>query len=424
MDGDPSPTPLPLQFQLLYNWEASAKNDALLKNKTRMYPAFKAELNHVPIYRLIDYEFENHYISAGQLWRASGLTVTEGLFLFKLMHSDYEVDFLVPGFPFCDIWVDVAKAKTMARTLGVDVELQQLLADMPVFSSDNPARCEIVHNWKVDSIPNALYSTRALLESEFNTVDPLNGNQKIRTQISRSKQSGLVMKDRLETGLMRWQIWAYERFLDNGNNENESVNHVEEHNAMWDVLQGLLCDLQTIVRQGAELRECRVLSDNMMVGNMALKREFLGQSRSLQNVYIAVMAEKIYNEIELVVSRKAVTDPVMDKDSEPAVVETIVRETHPASSTMSSKTDMNGVGGDSQMMLHDRMDALEQELYRIKRKMRKKSDSMYLKQQELLHQITALEAWKTRNEKSRKSERVWMLVLMISIFFGIWSTYN
>ncbi|KAF7721141.1 hypothetical protein EC973_005364 [Apophysomyces ossiformis] len=465
MEDDSLPTPLPLQFQLLYNWEASAKHDALLKNKTRMYPAFKVELNQVPIYRLIDYEFETHYISAGQLWKACGLTTTEGLFLFKLKHSDYEVDFLVPNFPFCDIWVDLARARAMASTLGVDVELQPFLEEMPVFSSDNPPRSEIVHNWKVESIPDASYSTRALLESEFTAVDPLPNNQKIRTQISRAKQPGLTMKDRLETGLTRWQIAAYERFLEEEETKDsqekqeqvqeqqqqqamgEWIDHLrEEHDATWDVLQGLLCDLQTILREGTDLRESRVLSDNMMVGNMALKREYLGQSRSVQHVYLAVMAEKIYNEIGLVAKKSSSNDkrkgadPILYGASAASasasgpiptserlvgthhnhVSSSMIKEKQkpqPGSSTLSSKSETDhAVEGDPQMMLHDRMDALEQELYRTKRRMRKKSDSMHLKQQELQHQITALETWKARNERSRKSERVWMLMLMLSIF--------
>ncbi|CAO3640738.1 unnamed protein product [Cunninghamella blakesleeana] len=98
--------------------------DLLLQNKIQMYAAFQVNLNNTSIYRLIDHSLTEHqhcehWVSAGQLWKACGLTITEGLFLFQLSSSDYQLDFLHQHFPYHDIWVSVTSARSMATTLGV-----------------------------------------------------------------------------------------------------------------------------------------------------------------------------------------------------------------------------------------------------------------------------------------------------------------
>ncbi|CAO3598733.1 unnamed protein product [Absidia cylindrospora] len=111
-----------------------------------MYAAFEVTLNHTPIYRLIDatlasttmtlnqveqqYHYQHqhqHWISAGQLWKACGLTLIEGLFLFELASSQYHLDFLQPSFPYTDIWVPLGLARSMATTLGVIEDLAWFL---------------------------------------------------------------------------------------------------------------------------------------------------------------------------------------------------------------------------------------------------------------------------------------------------------
>ncbi|KAI9277368.1 hypothetical protein BY458DRAFT_504761 [Sporodiniella umbellata] len=358
---------LPLQFQLMFNWQTEETGH-------RMFPAFKAELNEVPIYRLIHRDFEHHYMSAGQLFQACGLTLTEGFFLFDLKREDFRVDFEDGLFPFCDIWVQLEPARRMARALGVQDELGRLLhTDLDgCYSMDS--QYQMMHNWTVPSIPHLQYSTRALLESRFEQVEKI--NTKIRTQIHRGQQQGIVMKDRTQNGLVRWQVNAYEEFL------NQTV--VEEcSDSIWDTLQGLLFDLQTQSRSGAP-RE-RVLSDSMMIGNMPLKRDYLNGNSVLQNIYIAVMIEKMMHEM----TRK---------------------ENH---SMAPSLIEPNGA--ESNILFHDRLDLFEQDLYRFKKKAKKSWEELELEQQALRQQLNELSTWKIKNEKNRKSERIWILLFILSL---------
>jgi hypothetical protein len=407
--------PIPLQFQLLFNWEIEATQEAILKHKTRMYPTFKVDLNNTPIYRLIHHEFERHFISAGQLFKACGLTLTEGFFLFDLKLSDFEVDFLISQFPYSDIWVNVEQARVMAMALGVEYELGLLLNDEldPCYSSDNTSRNEIMHNWIIPSIPNLQYSTRALLETTFDSVELLTpSNRKIRTQISRSKQSGMVMKDRTESGLVRWQVWAYEQFLQQNQQQSELNPMLDGSGAVWDTLQGILCDLQTLGRGGQVTT--RVLSDNMMLGNMPLKKEYLGHSLLLQQLYIAVMTEKIMNELNRV-SANQIEEPAIFKQQSPSSSSILEGVT----TTTTTNTNNPCATNDNNMLFHDRMDLLEQELYRVKRRAKKKLEEIQLYQEELTQQLGELSKWKLESDRARKSERVWMLMVFLSVLLGV-----
>lgn len=439
--------PILLQFQLLFNGDVETAQEVNYKQKTRMYPTFKVELNSTPIYRLIHYEFERHFISAGQLFKACGLTLTEGFFLFELKLSEFEVDFLISQFPYCDIWVSVEQGRAMALGLGVEFELGLFLSEEldECYSSDNMSRNEIMHNWIVPSIPNLQYSTRALLETSFETVELLEPpNRKIRTQISRSnKQTGMVMKDRAESGLVRWQVWAYEQFLQQQQqqqNEGEdaaSPPSLDRSGAVWDTLQGLLSDLQTLSRRG-QVTSGRVLSDNMMVGNMPLKKEYLGHSLLLQQLYIAVMVEKIVNELNRVSNTLNVVNAVnvVDAASTTNIKEqtVIVNKKMDITSPSPSSLVDGGIGAttntstttpnhpsDNNMLFHDRMDLLEQELYRVKRRSKKKFEEYQLYQDDLTQQINELNSWKSQSDRVRKSERVWMLMLMFCVIFGVFS---
>ncbi|CAO3633819.1 unnamed protein product [Mucor fragilis] len=434
------PHALPLQFQLLFNWEIESTPDALLKHRTRMYPTFKVDLNKTPIYRLIHHEFERHYISAGQLFKANGITLTEGLFLFDLKMTDFEVDFLIAQFPYCDIWVSVDQARHMALALGIEHELGLLLGEEidACFSSDNISRNEMMHNWIVPTIPHLQYSTRALIETTFEAVDMLEpSNRKIRTQISRSKQKGMMMKDRTESGLVRWQVWAYEQFLQqNAVQDQQPVLPIlDRSGSVWDALQGILSDLQNLTREAshsAVTTNARVLSDNMMVGNMPLKKEYLNQSLLLQQLYTAVMAEKIMNEIEhLTATRHAdghhneqlnttrqETSNASSQQQEEAKENGVTNTVSTATTTATSTANRNGTNN---MLFHDRMDLIEQELYRVKRKSKKRMEEMELSQQEFISQLNDFKQWKMESERKRKSERVWIFSICIVIYLVIYT---
>jgi hypothetical protein len=425
--------PIPLQFQLLFNWEVdTTSEESIYKNKSRMYPTFKVELNNTPIYRLIHHEFERHFISAGQLFKSCGLTLTEGFFLFELKLSEFEVDFLISQFPYCDIWVSVEQAKSMALALGVEYELSLLLGEElnECYTTDNMNRNEMMHNWIVPSIPNLQYSTRALLETSFHTVEILQTNRKIRTQIARldNPQKGMVMKDRTENGLVRWQVWAYEQFLQNQTSPSISEPLLDRSGAVWDSLQGILYDLQTLSRKGQlSNTNPRVLSDNMMVGNMPLKKEYLGHSLLLQQLYIAVMVEKIMNELNrvFIVSDKSNSQEVVVEKQQTNNNDLI----SPSSSSIVGATTTTGTTADTlniprtttdnNMLFHDRMDLLEQELYRVKRRAKKKFEEIQFNQDDLIQQINELNDWKINSKRARKSERVWMLMMALCVIFGV-----
>lgn len=422
--------PIPLQFQLLYNWEIETTQEVILKHKTRMYPTFKVDLNNTPIYRLIHHEFERHFISAGQLFKATGLTLTEGFFLFDLKLVEFEVDFLISQFPYCDVWVSVEQARAIALGLGVEYELGLLLSDEfdGCYSSDNMSRNEIMHNWIIPTIPNLQYSTRALLETTFDTVELLSpSNRKIRTQISRSKQSGMRMKDRTESGLVRWQVWTYEQFLLQQNNDEQTEFNpmLDGSGAVWDSLQGILFDMQTLSR-GGQITGSRVLSDNMMVGNMPLKKEYLGHSLFLQQLYIAVMTEKIMNELERVSTNRSDTgneEPIAIRE-ERSPTNSSILEGVTATTTTNTNNPCATTANDKNMLFHDRMDLLEQELYRVKRRTKKRFEEMQLYQDDLTQQISDLSSWKLESDQARRSERVWMLMVFLSVLLGVISLRN
>ncbi|CAO3673166.1 unnamed protein product [Rhizopus stolonifer] len=157
--------------------------------------------------------------------------------------------------------------------------------------------------------------------------------------------------------------------------------------AVWDTLQGLLFDLQTISRDG--LRRERVLSDNMMIGNMPLKRGYLNGNTTLQQIYMAVMIEKMMHEL----SR---------------------RESISVVPSINTETKL-----ESQILFHDRLDLFEQELYRLKKKAKKKLEEVELDQQALQQQLDEFNSWKIKFEKNRKSERIWILMFMLTVSSAI-----
>lgn len=382
-------TILPLEFQLLFNYKLEEEEEGeILKSRNRMLPVFKVELNQVSIYRLIHHEYDKHYISAGQLFQACGLTITEGLFLFELKLSDFEVDFLNSQFPFCDIWVSVEMAKSMASALGVDYELSLLLDNAldDCYSSDNVNRNEMMHNWIVPCIPHLQYSTRALLETKFEQVEMLSSNRKIRTQISRMRQRGIVMKDKTQNGLVRWQVTAYEHHL------TEQDGWVD-YGSIWDSMQGLLFDLQTLSREGKLVKNERVLPNNIMVGNMPLKRDHLNHQHGLQQVYIGYMIEKMMNELNRISLKDHNIQPIENRTSH-------------------------------HIVFHDRLDMIEQELYKMKKKGNKRIEEIEVLQQRCIQQLNEINNWKIKFEKTRQSERIWIFLFILSALFIVYYLYK
>ncbi|KAI9483828.1 MAG: hypothetical protein EXX96DRAFT_632523 [Benjaminiella poitrasii] len=345
--------PLPLQFQILYNSETSVPG--------RMYPAFKAELYRIPIYRLIHHEFNRHYISVGQLFRACNFTLIEGLSSFGLRLSiDFQVDFLVSDFPFCDIWLTVEHAREIACHLSMDKELELLLSDSlsTLFTADNMNRHELMHNWIVPSIPSLHYSTSALLETEFEEVKLLIANQKIRTQVEppTAEDSVMVMKSRSETSLLRWQVEAYEKFFCNNKN---SIGMIRG-NVIWDALQGAFFDLQASNDQ-------ITLSDSTVhVNHTELNKDTIEDNLMVQQLYIPMMLDKIMNELRL---RKEWKQEREERDEE--------QYCHTIEDSVSANTNEEEIL--NQDTLYDRMDLIETELYQIKREMKRNFEQNQLK---------------------------------------------
>jgi hypothetical protein len=351
--------------------------------------------------------------------------------------------------------------------------------------------------------------------------------QKTTTLMTRHEyQPGIVMKDRAENGLARWQSWAYEQFLtthnkdtsplsgsgarrrrkskihwermdDDGNNgqflddlTNEPTildNGLDESmpaTALWDVVQGLLCDLQSLERRQQQvdgisdlddeqqlLKASRVFSDSMVIGNMPLKSGFLRQSPALQHIFLSVMMEKLYHAMAQLrtttIKQKQqydmdilLTSTIPQPPPPPPLAQqqqdrsyrghkglaTTPTTTSASSTTQSEKKSLSKVNitrqqaqrprflhlgqnnitasttaqMDPNMMLHDRMDLLEQEMYRIKKKAKRKMDESELKSMELQHHLMTLDTWKRNLETRRKNERAWMLLIILLLSFVLW----
>ncbi|KAI8346188.1 hypothetical protein BD560DRAFT_338753 [Blakeslea trispora] len=143
---------------------------------------------------------------------------------------------------------------------------------------------------------------------------------------------------------------------------------------------------------------------------MPLKKEYLGHSLPLQQLYIAVMAEKVVNELTLVHAKSHLTDQQPRPPSSLSDAEKVTRLSTETSTTTSHQDNM---------LFHDRMDLLEQELYRVKKRSKKKLEDIQSYQDELAQQLNEIIRWKLQSDRTRKSERVWMLMLMFSVIFAV-----
>ncbi|KAG2173205.1 hypothetical protein INT43_004579 [Umbelopsis isabellina] len=401
-------TPALLKFELLFDW-TSEDEDLFSFQQAAMYPTIACTVNNHTIYRLIDRQLAIvHRISMGQVWAACGLTITEGLFLFDIRRGEYETDFEMPKFPFRDVWVSIPLARQIAEKLAIEDKLAHLLdpALDTVFSHYSFERGGLIHNWKVDTIADAEYSTRALINTPFSSPTSLQNGRKVRTQISRCAQPGVVMKDRMEDGLILWQVCAYENFLRDQVKLNPKRDQSEQGDfeidkqvseASWDVFEGLLCDVKNFKRPDVDIRKARVLSDSIMLGNMPLRKDYLRDSPALWWVYAATAVAKIGQEL-----------------SQHRALGSAPPTPAPAAILESADVLPPGKAG---ALLHERMDELEHTLQRTAAE-----NLDYSKDVEDLHAEIAtmkqqIHELKTSNSRPNSGRLLELIVLIVAVLF-------
>ncbi|KAI9316525.1 hypothetical protein BX666DRAFT_1859049 [Dichotomocladium elegans] len=162
---------------------------------------------------------------------------------------------------------------------------------------------------------------------------------------------------------------------------------------------------------------------------MPLKRKYLAQSRTIQNVFVAGMLEKMVNEIGFTQQQQQETQPLATLIAPNPSASCLPGGTSPVSRrppcqqqvpiTASVSTSHHSFS-DSNIMIHDRMDMLEQEIHKMKRKAKRRAEDLQLETQQLEQKIVALETWKVRNERSRKSERLWILMGCVTVLVVLW----
>lgn len=195
-----------------------------------------------------------------------------------------------------------------------------------------------------------------------------------------------MMKDKTQNGLVRWQVTAYEHHL------TEQDGWVD-YGSIWDSMQGLLFDLQTLSREGKLVKNERVLPNNIMVGNMPLKRDHLNHQHGLQQVYIGYMIEKMMNELNRISLKDHNIQPIENRTSH-------------------------------HIVFHDRLDMIEQELYKMKKKGNKRIEEIEVLQQRCIQQLNEINNWKIKFEKTRQSERIWIFLFILSALFIVYYLYK
>ncbi|GAA5940461.1 uncharacterized protein JCM15063_002333 [Sporobolomyces koalae] len=118
------------------------------------------------VYRLLDPELREPFVSIGRVFLACRITPVEGLLRYGLEKPAY--DSTLGGIaPFYDIWVPLRKAREIALDLGVLEELAGLLelGTRKAWSVEDKEQGGMVHNWKIatDRIAPSDYSTQQML---------------------------------------------------------------------------------------------------------------------------------------------------------------------------------------------------------------------------------------------------------------------
>ncbi|GAA96433.1 uncharacterized protein L969DRAFT_87426 [Mixia osmundae IAM 14324] len=179
----------------------------------------------IDLYRIIDPEYRESFVSLSRLFASAGLTVLDGLARFRQVRSPaYEVT-LSGLAPFDDIWLPLAKARPIAQAL----ELQHALAGFldpqsgRAYSVYDDEEQGLVHNWIVDAetLAPEQYSTEALLSAAFHRIVLLGEAPSIRTQykpallrLPSTNPNFLGKWDQAWISLTNWTLALYESNMD------------------------------------------------------------------------------------------------------------------------------------------------------------------------------------------------------------------
>ncbi|GAA5820992.1 hypothetical protein JCM10212_006411 [Sporobolomyces blumeae] len=182
------------------------------------------------VWRILDPELREPFVSLGRLFLASGLTPIEGLLRFEVEKPTY--DCTLGGIaPFYDVWVPLETARAVARDLGRLDELAGLLDwdSRKAWTVDDKEEGSLVHNWKIasDRIPPASYSTERMLSTSFPRINLLPSGSQVRTLLppasSFPSQPSASTSDPSKTStsydflwsrLMEWTTLEYETWLE------------------------------------------------------------------------------------------------------------------------------------------------------------------------------------------------------------------
>ncbi|ORZ02785.1 hypothetical protein BCR43DRAFT_430497 [Syncephalastrum racemosum] len=166
---------------------------------------------------------------------------------------------------------------------------------------------------------------------------------------------------------------------------------------------------------------------------MPLKRKFLEQSPLLQHIYMAFMAEKLFLTTQTLSAQNGLpsrppsrsTSSARKKPpvaSSPLIDDSSLSKKdslHRASVSTSQPTDLSNQV-DPNMMLHDRMDLLEQELYRMRRKGKKHAETAQINIQDVQLRMLELESRYTRLEmRRRRQQALWVLVASVAVLWAL-----
>ncbi|GAA5986827.1 hypothetical protein JCM5350_005254 [Sporobolomyces pararoseus] len=242
LSGSSSPCPclsVSLPFQSTSTPSISSTSTGHTEDLTR-----GGQRPSIEVFRSLDPEPREPYISLGRIFLACGLTPIEGLLRFKLERPDY--DSTLGGIaPFYDIWVSLRDAREIAKELGVSNQLSGLLEweTRKAYSVEDKEEGGITHNWKIasDRIPPQDYSTQQMLSVPFPRIHLLPSGSQVRTLLppistfesynsspTISVPSSVVPSvnnyDALWIKLMEWSINEYENWLELDSQEENSTD--------------------------------------------------------------------------------------------------------------------------------------------------------------------------------------------------------
>lgn len=132
---------------------------------------------------------------------------------------DYSTDLGVSGPDMSDIWVDVNRARSLISEIWDDPPHSLVELTSPIFdrcwSLFDRTRHSVLHNWSLDTISPAAYSTSLLLSTIF-SVDQVihqeDRSQWIRTGMPEPTDD-IHEQDVRERAILNWSVAAAERYL-------------------------------------------------------------------------------------------------------------------------------------------------------------------------------------------------------------------